>query len=128
MNCPNCKNPVEDNATVCEWCGVSITPKSLNTVNAMCLEVFGPLNNGVSILETPCPNCNTPNTIHSKGHFRCSVCKNDFFHNDSVYCPKCSKQIVFTNNLDSLKTGIFRLLNVKCPFCGKSFNFKRNKK
>jgi hypothetical protein len=21
MNCPKCKNPINDNATVCEWCG-----------------------------------------------------------------------------------------------------------
>ncbi|MDR3236744.1 MAG: hypothetical protein LBT48_08510 [Prevotellaceae bacterium] len=24
MNCPKCKNPIEDNATVCEWCGATI--------------------------------------------------------------------------------------------------------
>jgi hypothetical protein len=21
MNCPNCKNPIEDNTNICEWCG-----------------------------------------------------------------------------------------------------------
>ncbi|MDR0828555.1 MAG: zinc ribbon domain-containing protein [Prevotellaceae bacterium] len=21
MNCPKCKNPIEDNSTACEWCG-----------------------------------------------------------------------------------------------------------
>jgi len=25
MICPKCKNPIEDNATVCEWCGVDFT-------------------------------------------------------------------------------------------------------
>ena len=25
MNCPQCKNPISDNATRCEWCGVSIS-------------------------------------------------------------------------------------------------------
>ena len=24
MNCPNCKNPVQENATECEWCGGKI--------------------------------------------------------------------------------------------------------
>ncbi|MEI7487368.1 MAG: hypothetical protein WCJ72_08150 [Chryseobacterium sp.] len=24
MNCPNCKNPIQDNATSCEWCGFLI--------------------------------------------------------------------------------------------------------
>jgi deoxycytidylate deaminase len=25
MNCPNCKNPISDNAAVCEWCGTQCT-------------------------------------------------------------------------------------------------------
>ena len=25
MNCPKCKNPIEDNALICEWCGVLIS-------------------------------------------------------------------------------------------------------
>ncbi|MDR3236743.1 MAG: hypothetical protein LBT48_08505 [Prevotellaceae bacterium] len=29
MNCPKCKNPIEDNATICEWCGATI----INTDN-----------------------------------------------------------------------------------------------
>jgi hypothetical protein len=29
MNCPNCKNPIEDNASICEWCGENI-PNSYN--------------------------------------------------------------------------------------------------
>jgi hypothetical protein len=24
MNCPKCKNPIEDRATICEWCGEKI--------------------------------------------------------------------------------------------------------
>ncbi len=24
MNCPNCKNPIQDNSTECEWCGCDI--------------------------------------------------------------------------------------------------------
>ncbi len=24
MNCPNCKNPIQDNANECEWCGSEI--------------------------------------------------------------------------------------------------------
>ena len=27
MNCPKCKNPIEDNATICEWCGASCVSK-----------------------------------------------------------------------------------------------------
>jgi magnesium-transporting ATPase (P-type) len=28
MLCPNCKNPIEDNVSICEWCGVSLCTKS----------------------------------------------------------------------------------------------------
>ena len=33
MNCPNCKNPIQDNSTECEWCGSELTNKNdyLNT-------------------------------------------------------------------------------------------------
>jgi hypothetical protein len=27
MNCPNCKNPINDNSDVCEWCGFSLNAK-----------------------------------------------------------------------------------------------------
>lgn len=27
MNCPKCKNPIENNATICEWCGYEIVQK-----------------------------------------------------------------------------------------------------
>ena len=27
MNCPNCKNPIENSANVCEWCGYEIVKK-----------------------------------------------------------------------------------------------------
>lgn len=33
MNCPKCKNPIEDNATVCEWCG-GIIIKINQTINS----------------------------------------------------------------------------------------------
>jgi len=34
MNCPKCKNPIEDNAAVCEWCGAEITKnKTPNNTN-----------------------------------------------------------------------------------------------
>lgn len=129
MNCPICKSPIADNATVCEWCGVSVTPKSSGTVNAICREKFGPLDNGVSQIETPCPHCSTPNTIHSLGIFCCPVCKIDWVYNESVCCPKCSKQIVITNNLDLAipRFLFFGGYNIKCPFCENKFNFERNK-
>ena len=28
MNCINCKNPVQENATECEWCGNKIANKN----------------------------------------------------------------------------------------------------
>ena len=28
MICPKCKNPIEDSATVCEWCGVVLQTKT----------------------------------------------------------------------------------------------------
>ena len=24
MNCPNCKNPIQENSSTCEWCGFTI--------------------------------------------------------------------------------------------------------
>jgi hypothetical protein len=27
MNCPKCKNPIADNAAVCEWCGENFVPQ-----------------------------------------------------------------------------------------------------
>jgi hypothetical protein len=30
MNCPNCKNPIQDNYTECEWCGGKINPSKNN--------------------------------------------------------------------------------------------------
>jgi hypothetical protein len=32
MKCPNCKNPIDDNAMVCEWCGASCATKSANKI------------------------------------------------------------------------------------------------
>jgi len=32
MNCPQCKNPIQDNITECEWCGQGIS-NDLNTSN-----------------------------------------------------------------------------------------------
>ena len=31
MNCPKCKNPVEENASICEWCGANCATKQINT-------------------------------------------------------------------------------------------------
>ena len=28
MNCPNCKNPIQEDVTECEWCGVKIESKN----------------------------------------------------------------------------------------------------
>lgn len=33
MNCPKCKNPIEDNVNVCEWCGVTITSQKASEYN-----------------------------------------------------------------------------------------------
>ena len=33
MNCPKCKNPIEENATVCEWCGASCVSKRTTNIN-----------------------------------------------------------------------------------------------
>ena len=31
MNCPQCKNPIQDNATECEWCGSNLNKSNLTT-------------------------------------------------------------------------------------------------
>jgi len=33
MNCPNCKNPIKETATFCEWCGASIAQSQTNQSN-----------------------------------------------------------------------------------------------
>jgi hypothetical protein len=30
MTCPNCKNPIQDNSTRCEWCGTEIQTNNTN--------------------------------------------------------------------------------------------------
>lgn len=39
MNCPNCKNPINDNATVCEWCGASCVSSKENEYHENSLDV-----------------------------------------------------------------------------------------
>ena len=43
MNCPNCKNPIQDNANECEWCGSEIIFEPNNS--------FPPNGQSVSILR-----------------------------------------------------------------------------
>ena len=33
MNCPTCKNPINDNAMECEWCGASIISPNASIQN-----------------------------------------------------------------------------------------------
>jgi hypothetical protein len=40
MNCPKCKNPIKDNATVCEWCGASVRPDESNGLDAELLNTL----------------------------------------------------------------------------------------
>jgi hypothetical protein len=42
MNCPNCKNLVEDNATVCEWCGTEFVNRNdpASALDAQLLEIL----------------------------------------------------------------------------------------
>ena len=50
MNCPKCKNPIEDSATVCEWCGEKITSNvdSQTTTNNFYNEIQNLLNGKIS--------------------------------------------------------------------------------
>ena len=32
MNCPNCKNPIQDNSTECEWCGNALNSSTLEKI------------------------------------------------------------------------------------------------
>ncbi len=32
MNCPNCKNPIQENATECEWCGIAVNFNNNKTI------------------------------------------------------------------------------------------------
>ena len=33
MNCPNCKNPIKETATFCEWCGAGVAQSQTNQTN-----------------------------------------------------------------------------------------------
>jgi hypothetical protein len=33
MNCPQCKNPIQDNTTECEWCGHKLVEKPFDTLS-----------------------------------------------------------------------------------------------
>jgi len=59
MNCQKCKNPINDNATVCEWCGAvcisqknqKTTPKTNEPSDATvgCLSILALLSIGLAI-------------------------------------------------------------------------------
>ena len=34
MNCPTCKNPINDNSTECEWCGAKINLSKGNVIDS----------------------------------------------------------------------------------------------
>ena len=42
MNCPNCKNPVQENATECEWCNFVLNKRLLNSIDGN----LQPINKG----------------------------------------------------------------------------------
>jgi hypothetical protein len=33
MNCPNCKNPIKENVSQCEWCGTNVLQTSAQVLN-----------------------------------------------------------------------------------------------
>ena len=35
MTCPNCKNPIQDISTECEWCGFSISKNNSNNITLL---------------------------------------------------------------------------------------------
>jgi len=35
MNCPDCRNPIQENAQTCEWCGVPLSDNNTNTANTV---------------------------------------------------------------------------------------------
>jgi len=93
-----------------------------NKTDKNCIECLGRLERGIKKQEVLCPNCNAVNTVHSKGRFSCTNCANEFIHNTFVICPKCSKQVIFDNNLDLITEPY---INAVCPFCGLAFNFSK---
>jgi len=38
MNCPNCKNPLTNSTTNCEWCGSIINPSLISSDNPFLVE------------------------------------------------------------------------------------------
>lgn len=48
MKCPNCKNPIEDNSTICEWCGEGLVIKneSKNQINELDAEIIDLVKSG----------------------------------------------------------------------------------
>jgi len=55
MNCQKCKNPIDDNATVCEWCGASVNleEKQITSLDAelLSLLVNGEKQNAIKLYQ-----------------------------------------------------------------------------
>ena len=51
MNCPNCKNPIQENATECEWCGNKLSNKndSINNISDVDGVVLNMLKQGQAL-------------------------------------------------------------------------------
>ena len=51
MNSPNCKNPIKDNTTVCEWCGANFVSQSIFCIGETVKIVDGSFNNFSGIIK-----------------------------------------------------------------------------
>jgi|688.fasta_scaffold408172_2 hypothetical protein len=107
MNCPNCKNPVQENATECEWCG-SVVPQLNNYNNNLtgsfidnignyvCGDIediyFQKLLENISSdfknsdfilrnIEQKCPNCSVWGVHFCYGKYQCSACGHNYIYN-----------------------------------------------
>lgn len=40
MNCPTCKNPIQENVSACEWCGAAFDSKLLQNDNIFVVENY----------------------------------------------------------------------------------------
>ena len=51
MNCPKCKNPIEDNATICEWCGSNIKIETKNSLSDLNQELLSMSQNKLAAVK-----------------------------------------------------------------------------
>ena len=119
MNCPNCKNPVQESATICEWCSEPIPIKQNSANFCKCIERWEPFPAGITFKLVICPFCKSNVNINSYGKFECLVCKKSVILSEfMIDCPKCKNRL-------SIPPKLYDSKFLRCNLCNKDFKNPR---